>query len=131
MLGNSAKHSYATVRSIKKKGVHLCGPGPGGPQVAYVVSWLNEAQMKPRCPPGSPDTSWDSIRTRPNRSPLAVPRSEACSSGRSPPPEPVTSPLVLCCPPAAAAADFSKRHARTLQGKERPGRLGQTARILR
>ncbi|KAK5617406.1 hypothetical protein CRENBAI_006545 [Crenichthys baileyi] len=34
-----------------------------GPQVAYVVSWLNEAQMKCRCAPGPSDgVSWVSIR---------------------------------------------------------------------
>lgn len=31
-------------------------------QVAYVVSWLNEAQMKPRCASGASAASWDSIR---------------------------------------------------------------------
>lgn len=34
--------------------------GPSS-QVAYVVSWLNEAQMKPRCAPGSSVKSGDSI----------------------------------------------------------------------
>lgn len=34
--------------------------GPS-PQVAYVVSWLNEAQMKPRCTSDTSAASWDSI----------------------------------------------------------------------
>lgn len=37
----------------------MLGPSP---RVAYVVSWLNEAQMKPRCTAGPSGTSWDSIR---------------------------------------------------------------------
>lgn len=35
----------------------LSGPSP---QVAYVVSWLNEAQMKARSTPGPSGASWDS-----------------------------------------------------------------------
>lgn len=33
-----------------------------GPQVAYVVSWLNEAQIKHRCTPRPSGASWGSIR---------------------------------------------------------------------
>lgn len=48
--------NYATVRWIKEIELSL------GPQVAYVVSWLNEAQMKPRCTPWLSDASRVSIR---------------------------------------------------------------------
>lgn len=83
-----------------------------GRLLAYVVSWLNEAQMKPFCPSEQSVGSWVSISPSNSLSPSLVEvgglwaRVNPC---RSPLP-----PLLL---------PESKRHARTLLGGERPDRL--------
>lgn len=89
-------------------------PGASWPslQVAYVVSWLKEAQMKPRWTSGPSAESWDSIRA--GRCLLCWSRSEAFGPGQSLP-EPASPPLL----------PDSKRHARTLLGEECLGRRAQ------
>lgn len=91
--------------------------GPAG-CFAYVVSWLNEAQIKPLCPSEQSVGSWVSISPSNSLSTLLVEvgglwaRVNPC---RSPLP-----PLLL---------SESKRHARTLLGGERPGRQAQPMHI--
>lgn len=86
--------------------------------LAYVVSWLNEAQMKPLCPSEQSVGSWVSISPSNSLSTSLVEvgglwaRVNPC---RSPLP-----PLLL---------PESKRHARTLLGGELPGRQAQRIHI--
>lgn len=87
--------------------------------LAYVVSWLNEAQMKPLCPSGHSVASCVSI---PPTNSLSAPLVEV--GGLWARVNPCRSPL----PPPLLPE--SKRHARTLLGGERPRRQAQRKPIL-
>lgn len=85
-----------------KTQVHRPRTPDSGPQVAYVVSWLNEAQMKPRCSPGLSGASWDSI----SAAQFAADPGLSEVGGRGLGDDQHWSPLPLLCFP-------TKRHART------------------
>lgn len=86
--------------------------------LAYVVSWLNDAQMKPLCPSEQSVGSWVSISPSNSLSTSLVEvgglwaRVNPCRSS--------LPPLLL---------PRLKRHARTLLGGERPGRQAQRIHI--
>lgn len=86
--------------------------------LAYVVSWLNEAQMKPLCPSEQSVGSWVSIS--PSNS---LSNSLVEVGGLWARVNPFRSPL----PPLLLPQ--SKRHARTLLGGERPVRQAQRIHI--
>lgn len=78
-------------------------------QVAYVVSWLKEAQMKPRWASAASAASWDSIRAA-KPCPLSPNEVGGLLARVNPSPKPASPPPL---PPD------SKRHARTRE--ECPG----------